>query len=167
MRKGEGQDLARRWTSSGECNFAATKRRLWRPRYTKCAHCRYVHISRPIPRNAFYRGDPPLTAGSGALCPRDLTWSSSLPSAAICLSAEIFHERKIPGGPEKRRTLWGMRFSMEHLPTKHFKLYRRVYACVYEKCTLIYLKKIKQSLSKLLHLILFIEIKKDIAEIRT
>lgn len=35
MRKGEGQDLTRRWTSSGECSFAATRRRLWKPRYTE------------------------------------------------------------------------------------------------------------------------------------
>lgn len=131
MRKGEGQDLTRRWTSSGECNgnFAATKRRLWRPRYTKCAHCRYVHISRPIP------GCWGMRFTVGILLSRQVRmlfvreiWPDPVAYHLPSASAEIFHERKIPRGPEKRRAFWGMRFSTEHLPMKFFKLFRRVFA---------------------------------------
>lgn len=108
MRKGEGQDLTRRWTSSGECNgnYAPPQSADCEDPVTRSARCRYVHISRPIPGWGMR-----FTVGIllsrwrrqvRMLCSRDLTWSSSLPSAAICLRRD-FHERKIPREPEKRR----------------------------------------------------------------
>jgi len=114
MRKGEGQGLhadERAWASataiplpqSADCEDPVT--------WSACC-CRYAHYPlNPEPGMRFTVGIFLSRRQVRMLFVREI-WpdpvAHHLPPSA---SAEIFHERKVPRGPEKRRTIWEMCFS--------------------------------------------------------